>query len=152
MTQPVFTVRAANWRDDQAALQSVRLPVFVVEQKVDAREEFDAVDLVCHHILATDGSGSAIGTGRIDAHGKIGRMAVLPAWREHGVGRAILLNALELARAQGLKRVYLHAQVSAAGFYSRAGFKAFGDRFFEARIEHQAMDLSLALAPRESAI
>jgi predicted GNAT family N-acyltransferase len=101
------------------------------------------VDLVCRHILASDSAGKAIGTGRIDAHGKIGRMAVLPTWRQHGVGRAILLKALELAREQGLKRVYLHAQVSALGFYARAGFTAIGDRFYEAGIEHQAMDLSL---------
>jgi predicted GNAT family N-acyltransferase len=143
MTRPAFAVRAASWRDDQAALQSVRLPVFVVEQKVDAREEFDAVDLICQHILASDADGHAIGTGRIDAHGKIGRMAVLPHWRQHGVGQAILLKALDLARTQGLKRVYLHAQVSAQGFYSRAGFVAFGGRFFEAGIEHQAMELLL---------
>jgi predicted GNAT family N-acyltransferase len=140
---PSFTVRPATWRDDQAALQSVRIPVFVVEQKVDAREEFDAVDPVCQHILAVDETGKAIGTGRIDRRGKIGRMAVLPEWRKHGVGRAILLKSIELARAQGLDRVHLHAQVSALGFYRREGFQEHGERFFEAGIEHQAMDLRL---------
>jgi predicted GNAT family N-acyltransferase len=143
MQQPAFTVREATWRHDQAALQSVRLPVFVVEQKVDAREEFDEVDLVCQHILALDSDGKPVGTGRIDDHGKIGRMAVLPEWRQHGVGRAILQKALELARKQALNRVYLHAQVTAMGFYSRAGFIGFGDRFFEAGIEHQSMELPL---------
>jgi predicted GNAT family N-acyltransferase len=140
MSQPAFTVRTANWQTDCAALQSVRLPVFVVEQKVDAREEFDEVDLTCQHILASDNQGNAIGTGRIDNHGKIGRMAVLPRWRKHGVGRAILEHAIALAQAQGFKRVYLHAQVSAMGFYSRADFVGFGDRFYEAGIEHQAME------------
>jgi len=143
VTPPAFTVRAATWREDRAALQSVRLPVFVIEQKVDAREEFDAVDLVCQHILAIDAQGKPIGTGRIDEHGKIGRMAVLPEWRQRGVGRAVLLMALSLARAQGLGRVYLHAQTSAVGFYARAGFSGFGDRFFEAGIEHLAMELPL---------
>lgn len=138
-----FQVRVASWRDDRAALQSVRIPVFVVEQKVDAREEFDDVDPVCHHILALDSDGKPIGAGRIDAKGKIGRMAVLPAWRKQGVGRAILQKALELARLNGLKRVYLHAQVSAMGFYAREGFAPHGDRFFEAGIEHQAMDRPL---------
>jgi predicted GNAT family N-acyltransferase len=146
MTRAAFSVRAATWREDRVALQSVRIPVFVVEQKVDAREEFDSVDLTCHHLLAVDSSGKAIGTGRIDSHGKIGRMAVLPEWRQHGVGHAILLSAIELARAQGLERVYLHAQVSAMGFYSQAGFSGFGNRFYEAGIEHLAMELSLKLA------
>jgi predicted GNAT family N-acyltransferase len=143
MAQPSFTVRSATWSEDQAALQSVRLPVFVVEQKVDAREEFDAADLVCQHILAEDVDGHAIGTGRLDAHGKIGRMAVLPNWRKHGVGRAVLTKALELARDQGLTRVYLHAQVSAMGFYEVAGFIGYGDRFVEAGIEHLSMELLL---------
>jgi predicted GNAT family N-acyltransferase len=143
MASPLFTVRRVTWRDDQVALQSVRLPVFVVEQKVDAREEFDSIDLVCQHILAEDAEGKAIGTGRIDSHGKIGRMAVLPSWRKHGVGRAILTKALELAREQGLPRVYLHAQVSAMGFYEGAGFIGYGDRFVEAGIEHLSMELHL---------
>jgi predicted GNAT family N-acyltransferase len=138
-----FTVRAATWRDDQAALQAVRIPVFVVEQKVDAREEFDAVDPVCQHILAMDSNGNAIGTGRIDSHGKIGRMAVLPEWRKRSIGMAILNKAIELAREQHLQSVYLHAQLSAQGFYARAGFAASGNHFFEAGIEHVAMELSL---------
>ena len=143
MGELAFTVRSATWQDDQRELQSVRLPVFVVEQKVDAREEFDEVDLVCRHILAVDTRGKAIGTGRIDSKGKIGRMAVLPEWRKHGVGRAVLKKALELARTDGLKRVYLHAQLSAKGFYEREGFAPYGERFFEAGIEHVAMDLTL---------
>jgi len=138
-----FSVRTATWRDDREALQSVRIPVFVAEQKVDAREEFDDVDPVCQHILAFDANGKAIGTGRIDGHGKIGRMAVLPEWRKHRVGMAILVQAIELARNAGLARVYLHAQLSAAGFYRRAGFTAHGEHFFEAGIEHVAMERTL---------
>jgi predicted GNAT family N-acyltransferase len=138
-----FSVRRATWQEDRSALQSVRVPVFVIEQKVDAREEFDDVDLTCSHVLATDSAGRPIGTGRIDAHGKIGRMAVLPEWRRHGVGRAILQFALELARVEGLKRVYLHSQVSALMFYEKSGFCGFGDRFYEAGIEHLSMELQL---------
>jgi predicted GNAT family N-acyltransferase len=143
MSNGAFTVRPATWREDQHALQSVRRPVFVDEQKVDADEEFDEVDLVCPHILAVDAHGRGIGTGRIDSKGKIGRMAVLANWRKHGVGRSILSKALEIARSTGLRRVYLHSQVSAMGFYTKAGFTPYGARFFEAGIEHQAMELDL---------
>jgi len=138
-----FSVRTASWQNDRQALQSVRVPVFVFEQKVDAREEFDDIDPICMHILAVDQENRPVGTGRIDAHGKIGRMAVLPDWRQHGVGRAILLFALDLARSQGMNRVYLHSQVSALGFYQKSGFKGFGDRFHEAGIEHLSMELLL---------
>ncbi|MBC7983206.1 MAG: GNAT family N-acetyltransferase [Candidatus Obscuribacterales bacterium] len=142
--QTAFTVRDANWRDDQHALQQVRQPVFVVEQHVDAREEFDDVDLVCQHVLAADANNIPIGTGRIDAQGKIGRMAVLAPWRNHGVGVAILQRLIAIARARGDSRVYLHSQVSALGFYQRAHFVPYGERFYEAGIEHQAMTLNLS--------
>jgi predicted GNAT family N-acyltransferase len=127
-----FHVRSATWSEDSEALRSVRLPVFVDEQHVDPNEEFDAIDLQCRHILALDATGRAVGTGRIDAHGKIGRMAVLKEWRVRGVGREILRFAIEVARSRKLSRVYLHAQVSALGFYERSGFKAYGERFQEA--------------------
>ena len=135
-----FTVRTTTWGRDRPAISSVREPVFVIEQKIDAREEFDAIDPICDHILAQDNDGRAIGTGRIDAHGKIGRIAVLSEWRRSGVGRAILKKALELARDKGFGRVYLFAQVSAMGFYEREGFSGYGDRFSEAGIEHRAME------------
>ena len=138
-----FSVRLAAWRDDRVALQSVRIPVFVVEQHVDAREEFDEVDPECRHILAIDADGNPIGTGRIDSQGKIGRMAVLAEWRQRGVGRAILLHAVAVAKAQGLTRVFLHAQVSAMGFYAREGFVGYGERFMEAGIEHLSMQKAL---------
>jgi predicted GNAT family N-acyltransferase len=72
-------------------------------------------------------------------------MAVALEWRNHGVGLAILNEALAIARSQGLKRVYLHAQLSALGFYERAGFVGYGDHFFEAGIEHRAMERSLSI-------
>jgi predicted GNAT family N-acyltransferase len=138
-----FKVRSATWAADSEALRSVRVPVFVDEQCVHPDEEFDDVDLSCIHILAVDLSGRAIGTGRIDAHGKIGRMAVLKEWRVHGVGREILSFAVAIARKQKMSRVYLHAQLTAFGFYERAGFKAYGDPFREAAIDHRAMELFL---------
>ena len=35
--------------------------------------------------------------------------------------------------------VELHAQVHAAGFYDRAGYSPYGDRYLEAGIEHVSM-------------
>ena len=136
-----FSIRLATWRDDHHALRSVRVTVFVDEQQIDADEEFDAVDPNCQHVLAEDARGIPIGTGRIDADGKIGRLAVLAPWRKAGVGRALLRKTLSVARANHLHRVYLHAQVSAMGFYAGEGFVAYGERFFEAGIEHLAMEL-----------
>ena len=43
------------------------------------------------------------------------------------------------AARRGDPEVMLHAQVSAVGFYERAGFQAHGERFEEAGIGHLAM-------------
>jgi predicted GNAT family N-acyltransferase len=59
--------------------------------------------------------------------------------RGSGVGRAVLDALLNAAREQGDREAVLHAQSSAAGFYSRAGFSARGPAFDEAGIPHIEM-------------
>jgi predicted GNAT family N-acyltransferase len=71
-------------------------------------------------------------------------MAVLPAWRGSGVGRALLTAAMRAARAAGHVSLRLSAQVHAVGFYAAAGFVADGAVYEEAGIPHVAMRLILA--------
>jgi len=66
-------------------------------------------------------------------------MAVLPAMRGSNIGRAVLDALMAVARAQGEREVLLHAQISAAGFYQRAGFQTRGPQFDEAGIAHVEM-------------
>ena len=131
-------------RDD---LHAVRDAVFVREQQVPVELEHDALDPGALHVLARTRAGEAIGAGRLapprpDLPAKIGRMAVLPAWRGRGVGAAMLAVLLREARLRGWHEVVLHAQAPAVDFYLRHGFVAEGERFFEAGIEHQAMRLA----------
>lgn len=137
------TVREADWHSDQAAIRAVRHAVFVVEQKIPAALEWDGQDPGCRHVLASSAAGEAVATGRLSPDGRIGRMAVMPAWRGHGVGRAVLRRLLQLAGARGLPRVYLHAQLAVAGFYRREGFRANGTPFEAAGIPHLAMSRPL---------
>jgi len=137
-------------------LRAVREAVFVREQQVPLDLEWDALDPFSQHVIARDASDNAIGTGRLTPERKIGRMAVLPQWRNAGVGAALLQTLLRLAREHGWNDVSLHAQVGAIDFYLRHGFVAVGERFHEAGIEHQAMRRSLerpqAVADREAAV
>jgi len=134
-----YSVTVARLPVDLPAIHDVRRQVFIVEQGIPADLEWDDRDPVCHHVLATDTWQMAIGTGRLDPEGRIGRMAVLPACRLHGVGRALLAALLELARAQGHLKVVAHAQCLVADFYRKAGFHEQGKPFIEAGIEHQKM-------------
>jgi predicted GNAT family N-acyltransferase len=143
MTSPAFKVRLADWERDEAALREVRTRVFVEEQAVTEREEWDGLDPECMHAVAEGPGESIIGTGRLHPSGKIGRMAVLAPWRTRGVGAAILRQLLGVAAQRGLREVYLHAQVPVIGFYARYGFVAEGAEFVEAEIPHRLMRRAL---------
>lgn len=141
-----FLIEIADFEHDLADLRAVREPVFVVEQQVPIELEWDALDPHSRHVLARDAEGRPIGTGRLTPEHKIGRMAVLQAWRGRGVGDAMLQTLVDLARSIGYPRVTLHAQVSAIGFYEKFGFVAYGEEYDEAGIRHRSMALDLAPA------
>lgn len=143
MNAPAFHVEAIDYATGLDDLRAVRETVFVQEQQVPLEEEWDALDPLCRHVIARDADGRPVGTGRLTPEHKIGRMAVLQAWRGRGVGDALLVALMGLAREQGWAQVSLNAQVSAESFYARHGFVPHGPRFMEAGIEHQAMRRAL---------
>jgi len=136
-------LRPANWSADRAALQSVRRRVFVEEQGIPESEEWDDVDPVAVHVLVLAGNRDAVGTGRLEPTGKIGRVAVLPQYRGAGVGNLIMVQLVNQATESGFTRVYLHAQTAAQGFYERLGFRAEGPVFDEVGIPHVRMCLGI---------
>ncbi len=142
-----FFVETANYDTDIDALRAVREPVFVHEQQVPLDLEWDELDPKSIHVLAREAAtGTPIGTGRLTPERKIGRMAVLPEWRGRGVGGALLIRLMDIARERGIDEVSLHAQVAAMDFYSAHGFEPYGERFMEAGIEHQSMRRQLERA------
>jgi len=141
---PAVELRPATWADDREALQSVRRRVFIEEQGIPESEEWDDIDPVARHVLAFAKNRDAIGTGRLEPTGKIGRIAVLPQYRGAGVGRRIMGHLVNHATESGFTKVYLHAQAAAAGFYARLGFRAEGPVFDECGIPHLRMTLGIA--------
>jgi len=134
-----FGVDAGAWSELGEAARQVRETVFVDEQKVPRDMEWDEHDAVSRHVIARDGDGGAIGTGRLLADGQLGRMAVLADWRGKGVGRALVERLLEEATRLGPEHLALHAQTQASGFYRRFGFVEEGPEFMEAGIPHRIM-------------
>lgn len=145
MSRPdaVFTVQAVAFEQAAAELRAVRDIVFVQEQGVPVEIERDALDPLSRHVIARDAQGRAIGTGRLTPDRRIGRMAVVPEWRNRRVGEALLKALLVEARTLGWSEITLHAQVAALAFYARQGFLPYGDRFVEAGLEHQSTRLVL---------
>lgn len=143
MNIPDFYVEPANYAADFDELRYLRTLVFVEEQQIAADIEFDDLDRQCHHVIARDGQGRAIGTGRLSPAGQLGRMAVLAEWRRQGVGASVLRALLEKARTVGLVNVVAHSQVDALGFYQKFGFSPEGAVFLAAGIAHQQVRLIL---------
>lgn len=139
----VRIVQTPGERDDAFR---VRIAVFVDEQRIPREEELDADDDRALHCVAYV-DGEAVGAGRLvemDGYGKIGRMAVLREHRGHGIGKAIL-DALEReGAARGLREIRLSAQLTARGFYERAGYEGVGDVYDEVGIPHIAMRKAVA--------
>ena len=139
-----YYVEPAHWSVDQTEIDAVREQVFVAEQGISREAVWDGVDAKCVHVIARNSADrSPIGVGRMDADGKIGRMAVLADWRSAGVGGALLQALVDQASERHLAQIHLHAQVSAVRFYEGHGFAVEGDGFVEAGIEHRKMSRRL---------
>ncbi|MEW8320609.1 MAG: GNAT family N-acetyltransferase [Candidatus Thiodiazotropha sp.] len=149
MTQSDYRIREAKWPDERELLRQVRESVFVVEQGVPLAMEWDDDDLLAYHLLALDQNQRPIATARLSGSGQIGRMAVLPEWRNRGVGTALLIALIGRAQSMGLENLFCHAQTSAESFYVKAGFSAVDEPFMEAGIAHQKMVFALAGGPSE---
>jgi len=146
MPTPRFTVQLCAWRDAETSLRDIRTRIFIQEQSVPEALEWDGEDAHAVHALARDMDGQSIGTARLLLHAElahIGRMAVLPAWRKQGVGRALLNAVMVAAQARGATQVFLNAQTSAVPFYAQAGFLVEGEQFLDAGIPHLRMTRSL---------
>jgi predicted GNAT family N-acyltransferase len=138
-----MNIELGDWARLGQEASTIRRTVFIEEQGVPPELEWDeALDQVCLHVLARI-DGQAVGTARLlpDAH--IGRMAVLPAFRRHRIGSALLMALVQAARARGEPAVELSAQTYVRAFYARHGFEAYGPLYDDAGIEHQMMRLEL---------
>jgi len=136
---PEFKLIHTRWQDNRRELGALRRAVFVEEQRVPESLEWDGMDADCYHVLVTAAEQQPVATGRMKPDGHIGRMAVLPAYRGQGIGSAVLMALLKVARQQQYAEVFLHAQVSAIAFYERHGFVVYGAEFMDAGIPHKSM-------------
>jgi len=132
-------VHAASWQHDRGAIERIRRAVFIEEQGIPEADEWDATDPASLHVLAGASKCDAVGTGRLEPTGKLGRVAVLPQYRGSGVGSRIVAYLVNQATVLGFEQVYLHAQASAVVFYERLGFQVDGPEFDEVGIPHRRM-------------
>ncbi|GMK37616.1 putative acetyltransferase [Paenibacillus sp. CCS19] len=142
------TITRITLQEELEAAFVIRKEVFVEEQGVplaDEYDQFDTLEAPCEHILAYY-DGNPVGTGRIrivDGIGKIERICVLESYRQYGIGKKIICILEEIAVEQGLRKVKLHGQTQAQGFYEKLGYLAASEEFVEDGIPHVVMTKDL---------
>lgn len=70
---------------------------------------------------------------------KLRQMTVDPACHRQGLGQQLIARVESRLRADGVRRVELHARVQAIAFYQVCGYQLSGDAFIELGIEHRRM-------------
>lgn len=75
-------VKTGSWAHLGPDATAVRQAVFIDEQGVSPSLEHDPHDHDYIHVVAYKPAGQPIGTGRLQPTGVIGRMAVLPVFRD----------------------------------------------------------------------
>lgn len=138
---PMITIHRFSSRDEILFSQArkIRHEVFIVEQQVPPHLEYDKEEESEHYLIYDE--GMPVGTARwrkTSAGIKLERFAVLSAFRGKGFGKIILDRVLQDVVIYG-EKIYLHAQMDAVDYYSKAGFIVAGNRFSEAGIEHYLM-------------
>ena len=138
--QANFQIEVVSWQQAEQDLRAIRTPVFIKEQAVAPDFEWDEIDQVAVHLLATQNNEPIACLRIIDYH-KIGRMAVLKEFRGNGLGAILLLEAVKICKAHGSKTVHLSAQTHAIGFYEKCGFKVTSAVYQDVHIAHVDMQL-----------
>ena len=105
----------AKWihgSDDISLAKAVREQVFVNEQGFAPEQEFDTFDNGAWHVVAMEDE-TPIGTGRLyidDGKFTIGRLCVLPEYRNMGIGDALMRLLMDRGLEVGAPALYISAQ------------------------------------------
>lgn len=142
--------RRAHSASDRAEHLSIRHQVFVDEQAVFAETDLDPWDGQDATIAVLGYSdGIAVGAVRLfllePAQGRWqgDRLAVLSAYRHHGVGAPLVRYAVATAALLGGRRMTAHIQPANVTFFEYLGWTRDGKPEIYARLLHQPMSIDL---------
>ena len=112
---PVHAVKV-EWATHRDKLRAIRHRVFIEEQSVPKRLEWDGLDESATHFLALNEDGAGAGHGATaDTPGRSVGWRCSKEQRGRGIGRQLLEAAIDHAVAVGMERVFLHAQRTRKG-------------------------------------
>lgn len=127
--------------EELAEVMRIRRIVFVEEQQCPPELEYEHEEESHHFLALADGEPAGAARWRETPNGfKLERFSVLMPFRGNRIGQALLSTVIAALPVER-KPIYLHAQLTAVGFYKIYGFEEVGEHFWEAGIEHVKMQL-----------
>ena len=134
-----FRVAASD--EDLTKAMVVRGIVFCGEQGIAYSIERDEFETSAIHVLG-EIEDEPVAAGRVrllDEYAKLERIAVRAPYRGQGIGHELTEFLITVARDRGYTSYRMNAQAHLESFYAKLGFRATGERFLEADIEHVLM-------------
>lgn len=118
----------------RAGAYSVRIQGMNRQHHISLREEFDEHDGEgTKYILLLD-KGYPVATCRFYEIGEnvvtIGRVVVLPEYREHHLGERVMQEAESWIKELGYKEIIVDSRTVAVGFYEKLGFQKISDEVY----------------------
>lgn len=121
---------------------TIRKDVFIHEQNVPPHLEVDELESKTTHVVGYDNQ-RPVATARLyekfPQTFKVQRVAVRKDARKSGIGKQLLDEIFQYAKAQGGKKLILDSQDHAIPFYEKNGYIVEGEGFLDAGIPHHFM-------------
>lgn len=134
---------------DEIYTQAKQIRIACFFEGVDNVEELinDEFETNGIHVVYLDGK-QVVGTGRIhieESTGVISQMAIKKEHQRSGIGRIILNELILKCKTLGVEKIELSARETALEFYSKVGFKPFGNKYpsIKTGIIHQKMSMNI---------
>lgn len=146
---PVVRTKVVHTLEEMMKVFSIRSAVYLDGQNCPYDEEFDGNDFSGTHLIGSI-DGEPAGCLRIRYFGefaKIERVAVLSRFRQRGLGRKLVVAAVELCRAKGYRRLYAHARRTLLSFWERLEFSPLPAASPFAFSDYEYVEITRELAP-----
>lgn len=118
----------------RAGAYSVRIQGMNRQHHISLRDEFDEHDGEGTKYIILLDQGYPVGTCRFYEIGEsavtIGRVVVLPEYREHHLGERVIREAEDWIRELGYKEIIVDSRVVAVGFYEKLGYEKVSDEVY----------------------
>lgn len=126
-----LTFALRKWDNTESQITRLRKRVFMDEYKLPLNFLRHKDDAERFHVVAYDDlSGTPVATGCIHEDGHIGRIAILPGWRQsNSVAHVVVDYLMHIARARKMHSVWLNAPAYSLDYFDRHNFYPMGETF-----------------------